>query len=270
MISGVLKWNKFPNRSLLIIIAITFVAAFTGVFEILFSPYHFTFTFTLYIDSIHFHIPFTFYLNSVVLMLGIGAGTTSIFNKRKNNYWFYGSILIILVGIGIMSAYLGYVNPIEIGTEIYPLNSFPVEFIKLAINNIFYAFLALLTGPTIIGPYILLSKDIIIITTFFTSIVSSYGYKGIIFLLGLFHWYPETYAIFLSCLAGIKVALQSFKAFMHIRRDGFRDTFRTIKETIVFELRSTMPKLMVLLIIAALLETLWAPFWTNYWIQHIL
>ncbi len=267
MILSDLKMNKSIKKGLLITIILTFGASFTGFFEILFLP--FIVRFTLYLDSIHFPIPINLYFNSTVLMLGIGIGIVSIFIEKKKDVWFYGSVLIILIGMGILGAFLGYTNPIKIGTEIYILNSFPKEFIGLVINNVFYAFLAVLTGPTIIGPYVLLSRDIILITTFFTSIVSSYGYKGVILLFGLFHWYPETIAIYLSCLAGIKVALQSFKAFIHIK-DNFIDSLKKIKEALVFEIINTMPKVVALLIIAALLETLWTPFWINYWVQHIL
>jgi uncharacterized membrane protein SpoIIM required for sporulation len=145
-----------------------------------------------------------------------------------------------------------------------------VEFIVIAINNIYYAFIAILTGPTIIGPYTLLSRDIILITSFFTSIISSYGYKGVILLFGLFHWYPETFAIYLACIAGIRVSLKSFKTFLSLRKNGLSNSLRKIKDALVFEIVNTMPKVVILLIIAALLETLWAPFWTNYWLSHIL
>jgi hypothetical protein len=74
----------------------------------------------------------------------------------------------------------------------------------------------------------------------------------------------------LACLAGIRVALNSFESFLCIRKKGFRSSLWEIKNTIMHELRNTMPKVVVFLAIAALLETLWAPFWINYCLQYLL
>jgi uncharacterized membrane protein SpoIIM required for sporulation len=100
--------------------------------------------------------------------------------------------------------------------------------------------------------------------------VSAYGYKGAIFFFGSFHMYPETYAIFLACLSGIRVSLESFKAFMYIRKNGFFNSMIKIKNVMVFEIVNTMPKVIILLLIAALLEVLLDPLWVNYWLNHIL
>ena len=263
-----LKLSNPINICLILTIISTLIVAFTGFFELLLSP--FIFRFSLYLDFIHFPIPINLYFNSAILMLGIGVGIISTFIEKKNNIWFYGSVAIILGGIGILGVLLGYYNPIKVGTGIYPLNSFPGEFIGIVINNVFYALVAILTGPTIICPYVLLSRDILLIMTFFSSIVSSYGYKGVILLFGLLHWYPETIAIYLSCLAGIRVALKSFKIFLNIKKGNFRGFLKKIKEFTVYELKNTMPKVIILIVIAALLETLWVPFWINYWLYHIL
>lgn len=266
-----LKFNKFKITSLIVII--TFFAAFTGFFEILFSPYQFTFKFGLYIDYIHFPVSFTFYLNSAVLMLGIGIGIVSKFIERGRKFCFYGSILIILIGIGIIESLSGYRNPSQLigqGLCTTNLESFFVNFGRLALHNIFYAFLAIISGPTIIGPYSLLANVILDSSFHFASFVATYGFKGVILFFGRLHIYPEFFALIWAAVAGIKVALKSFESFISIKKEGFKVSLEKIKNVVMYELRNTMPKVIVLLIIAALLETLWAPFWINYWLNHIL
>ncbi|HEX3014108.1 MAG TPA: stage II sporulation protein M [Methanobacterium sp.] len=267
-----LKMDKFRIASLIFIV-ITFLAAFTGFFEILFSPYQFTFTFGLDIDSINFPVSLTFYLNSAVLMFGMGIGIVSAFIENGKKFCFYGSILIILIGIGIIESFIGYMNPSQlIGQGLYNnnLESFFVNFGRLALHNIFYAFIAIISGPTIIGPYSLLPNIILDSSFQFTSFVATYGFKGVLLFFGRLHIYPEFFALIWAAVAGIKVALKSFESFINIRRNGFKSSLLNIKGAMMQELKSTMPKVVVLLIIAAFLETLWTPFWINYWLQHIL
>lgn len=263
-----LRINKFAKMSSLLIIIIFFVT-FTGLFEILFMQYQATFT--LYLDSIHFPAPLTFYLDSGVLMIGMGIGISSIFVKNRN-FFFYVSVMSILLGFGILATIMGYANPDNIGSgiQVDGPGSFFVEYLNLVIHNIITSFAAFLSGPTIIGPYLVLSYIIIIPVSWLASLAAFYGYKGIILFLGMFHIYLEFYAIFLACLAGIRVSLNSFESFLQIRKKGFKSSLVEIKNSIVHELKSTMPQVIILLIIAALLETLWTPFWINYWLQHIL
>ena len=260
-----LKMNKLTKIGLVATIALTFFATFTGFFE-LFLSYHFT----LFLDSIHFPIPL--YLSSGVLMVGIGIGLISTFVENRRELWLYISIMFILIGLGIISLLLGYTHPnkIESWIHVTSLESFFVEYLSLVISNIVIASIALLSGPTIIGPYIELSNFIFILATWLSSLITFYGYKGALVFFGLLHIYPETFAAVLACLAGIRVSLKSFKAFIHIRRDGFFNSTKLIKNAIVHELRNTMPKVMILLAIAALLEVLWMPFWVNYCLQHVL
>ncbi len=265
-----LKMDKFRIASLIVIV-ITFLAAFTGFFEILFWPYQFTFT--LYLDSIHFPVSLTFYLNSAVLMFGMGIGIVSVFIENRRKFCLYGSILIILIGIGVIESFVGYMNPsqlIDQGLYSDNLESFFVNFGRLALHNIFYAFIAIISGPTIIGPYSLLANIILDSSFQFTSFVATYGFNGVLLFFGRLHIYPEFFALILAASAGIKVALKSFESFICIRKEGFKISLAKIKNAIVHELRNTMPKVIILLAIAAFLETLWAPFWINYWLQHIL
>lgn len=264
MIFDILRMNKYTKIGLLITILLTILAFFTGCFEFLFLPY--SFNFTLYHNS----FPISLYFSSAVLMLGIGVGLVSVFVEKKKKYWFYGSIVIIVLGEGALGTFLGAANPVKLGTQIFNLNSFPGSFLETAIWNILYSLIAILTGPTIIGPYISLSRDIILTTCFFTQITTSYGYKGVILLLGMFHWYIETITICIACIAGIRVSLKSFRIFLSLKKSGFLNSLRKIKNIIIFEIVNTMPNVIILLIIAALLETLWVPFWINYWLTHIL
>ena len=82
--------------------------------------------------------------------------------------------------------------------------------------------------------------------------------------------YPEFYATYLALISGIKISLKSFKAYISIRRNGIKNTLKTIGRVIIHELRSTAPKVVILLIIAALLQASWYPFWQSYWAKHIL
>ena len=261
---SILRMNKYTKIGSLITILLTILAIFTGCFEFLFLPY--SFNFTLY----HNNFPINLYFSSAVLMLGIGVGLVSIFVEKKKNFWFYGSIVTIVLGVEIIGAFLGAADPIQILTQQFNLNSSPSIFLEIAIWNIFYSLLAILTGPTLIGPYVSLSRAIITTQWFFSAVISSYGYKGVILMLGMFHWYVETIAIYIACIAGIRVSLKSFKTFLSLKKNGFSNSIKKIKNIMVFEIVNTMPKVVILLIIAALLETLWVPFWTNYWLTHIL
>ena len=264
------KMNKLTKIGLLATIVLTFFVTFTGFFEVLFLQYQATFT--LYLDSIHFPIPIKFYLDSGILMIGMGVGIYSIFVERRRYLFLYVSMIIIIVGFGILAILMGHAHPDSVGSgiQVNGLGSFFITYLSLVIHNIFVALVALLSGPTIIIPYIVLSNDILMVISLFSSLTTFYGYKGVILFLGLFHMYPEFYAIFLSCLAGIKIALKSFKAFIGIRKDGFKISLGKIKNAIVHEFKNVIPKILILLIIAALLETLWTPFWINYWLHHIL
>ena len=88
--------------------------------------------------------------------------------------------------------------------------------------------------------------------------------------MGWLNIYPELLALFLACMAGFRVALESFQAFINIRRHGIFNSPAKIKKVLIFEIISTMPKIMALLLIAAVLETLWTQSWVNYWLQTIL
>ena len=265
-----LKINKLTKIGLLVTIVLTFFVSFTGFFEVLFLQYQATFT--LYLDSIHFSVPIKFYLDSGVLMIGMGIGISSIFMEKRKNLFSHVSVMSIILGFGILAVIMGYVHPGSIGSgmQVPDLESFFMEYLSLVIHNISVAFISLLSGPTIIGPYLVLSNIVIIPVSWLTSLVMFYGYNGIILFFGLLHIYPEFYAIFLACLAGIRVALESFKSFTTIKREGFKSTFKTIKTAMISEIRNTMPRIIILLVIAALLETLWTPFWVNYWLKYIL
>lgn len=269
MILKSLKSNKFTKVSLSLII-LMFLALFTGFFEILFMQYQATIT--LYLDSIHFPIPLTFYLDSGVLMTGIGVGILSTFVEKKKKLWFYSSVLIVLFGFGILAVIMGYSHPCSVGSgiQVNDLRSFFTTYVNLVIHNFISASLALLSGLTVVGPFVVLSNDILMVVSLFASFTTFYGYKGVILFLGMFHIYIETFAIFSSCLAGIRVALISFQSFLRIRNNGFFNSMKKIKDAMAFEIVNTMPKIVVLLVIAALLEVLWTPFWINYWLHYIL
>lgn len=262
--------NRPTKIGLLVTIILTFFVTFTGFFEILFLQYQAVIT--LYLDSIHFPIPLIFHLDSGILMAGIGIGIVSIFPKNRKNLFFYTSVMVILIGFGILAAIMGYAHPDNIGSgiQVNDLGSFFVKYSDLIIHNIIAALIALLSGPTIIGPYIVLSNVIIILISWLTSLMTFYGYKGAILFLGMFHIYPECYAMFSACLAGIRIALTSFKSFTRIRKEGFKNTFKTVKNAMIHELRNTMLKVVIFLAIAAFLEVLWTPSWINYCLQHIL
>ena len=265
-----LEINKLTKIGLLLTIMLTFFVTFTGFFEVLFLQYQAIFT--LYLDSIHFFVPIKFYLDSGVLMIGMGIGISSIFMEKRKNLFLYVSVMIIILGFGILAVIMGYIHPDSIGSgmQVNDLESFCKEYLSLVIHNISVAFISLLSGPTIIGPYLVLSNIVIIPVSWLASLVMFYGYNGIILFLGMFHIYPEFYAIFLACLAGIRVALESFKAFTNIRGEGFKSTFKTIKDVMISEIRNTMPRVIILLVIAAFLETLWAPLWINHCLNYIL
>ncbi len=266
MIFKNLKVNKFIKASLSVLILV-FLVTFTGFFEILFLQYQAVVT--LY--PTHFVIPLIIHLDSGILMAGIGVGIISIFAKKRN-FFFYTSMMIILIGFGILAVIMGYAHPDGVGSGIQAdsLESFFVEYLSLIFHNVFVALIALLGGPIIIIPYMVLSIDIIMLISLVVSFTAFYGYKGAILFLGMFHIYPEFYAIFLACLAGIRVALSSFKSILYIRKEGFRSILLKIRDLVSNELGNTMPRVIILLVIAALLETLWTPFWINYWLQHIL
>jgi hypothetical protein len=259
-----IKMNKFTKIVLVTTIILTFFVTFTGFFEV-FLSYHFT----LFLDSIHLPVPL--YLSSGILMVGISIGLISTL-VENGKLWSHISIMVVLIGLGIISLLLGYTHPnkIESWIHITSLGSFFVEYLSLLISNIIIALISLLSGLTIIGPYIELSNFIFIIVTWLSSLITFYGYKGALIFFGMLHIYPETFAAVLVCLAGIRVSLESFKAFMHIRRNGFLNSMVMIKKVIIHEFRNTMPKVVALLAIAALLEVLWMPFWINYCLQYVL
>lgn len=213
------------------------------------------------------------YLDFTVLMIGIGIGILSTLVEKRSKSLFYSSVVIMLAGWALIAVYYGYThpNPIDQRYVITDLQSFYATFIGYFFNNTFVAFISLLGGPTILYPYSQLSYNIASNFPEFTgSLVSFYGFKGVILVLGWINAYPELAAVFLACMAGIRVALESFQAFIHIRRDGFFNSLIKIKNALVFEIVNTMPKVVALLLVAAVLETLWTQFWVNYWLQNIL
>ena len=213
------------------------------------------------------------YLDFTILMIGIGTGISSTLVEKRSKSFFYGSIVIIMVGWALIAVYHGYThpNPIDQRYVITDLESFYVTFMGYFFNNTFVAFISLLGGPTIIFPYSQLSYNIPgDFPDFAASLVSFYGFKGIILILGWLNAYPELVAMFLACMAGIRVSLESFHVFINIRKDGLFNSLIKIKNAIVFEIITTMPKVVALLLIAAVLETVWTQFWVNYWLQNIL
>jgi hypothetical protein len=258
-----LKIDKLTVIGITAIIILTFFAGITGFFE-----------FTLPYNRIRIGILYlSFHSNSTILMLGICLGILSTFVKRK--ILFYSSIITIILGQIIVAAIMGYMHTMHV----YPYPPYPAEslyhpgpfgdvFISILHGNLLGSFVAILSGPTIITPYILLSVAVSKLSVM-AGVISFYGFEGVILWIGSFHIYPEFYAIYLACIAGIRISLKSFKAYISIRRNGIKSTLKTIKEVMIHELRSTAPKVVILLIIAALLESLWHPFWISYWLQHI-
>lgn len=250
-----LKINKITVIGITATIILTFFVGITGFFEYAFLAH-------LKIEIFH--------LSSIVLMLGICLGILSTFVKRKRKILFCSSIIIIILGQIIVAAIMGYMHPTEIGLNKEFIDmEIANRFIFLLWNNLLYSFITILTGPTIIYPYITLIDTVGFATGYIAANISFHGFEGVILWIGSFHIYPEFYAIYLACIAGIRISLKSFKAYISIRRNGIKSTLKTIKGVMIYELKNTMPKIIILLIIAALLESLWAPFWTNYWLQHI-
>jgi len=256
MVYSMLKMNKFTVIGITATIILTFFAGSTGFFEFVFSNY---------VKIRIFYL--SFYLSSTVLMLGICLGILSTFAKRKRKILFYSSIITIILGQIVGAVILGYHNPGKIGLNL-ELPPHGIAFLYILCHNLMVSLIGILAGPIIVYPYILLATvtsqlDFIAGTIFF------HGFEGVILFLGAFHIYPELYAAYLACISGIRVSLKSFEAYISIRQNGFKNTLKTIKDVMIYELKNTMPKVVILLIIAALLQDLWAPFWTMYWLQHI-
>ena len=249
--------DKLTKVGILATIILTLSAGITGIFEFLFA----------------YHIEILiFQLNSSILMIGMSLGMISTFFEERRKIWVHTSVLSIILGECVIAVIWGYNSPIQVvGPGILPLNFefLFMDFIDLLFSNSLGSFVAILASPTIIVPYVLLSICTAKIS-FIIGVVSFHGFKGVILMLGWLHIYPEVYAIFSACLAGINVALKSFESFLQIRKKGFKSSLREIKNALTYELRNTMPKVIILLVIAALLETLWTPFWINYWLNHIL
>ncbi len=212
----------------------------------------------------------TLSLKFTVLIIGIWVGIFSTLVERKSKILFNSSVIILIIGLGIIEAYEGYMNPMPVyqWDMVTNIGSFYVGFSWYISHNIFAAFLTVLSGPAVIGPYIQLN-NILSYFGFLTELMSFYGFKGAILFFGWLNLYPELTAFFLATMAGIRVTLESFQAFIYLRND-FLNSLRRIRDAIVREIVNTMPKVVVLLIIAAVLETLWIPFWINYWLQYIL
>lgn len=206
-----------------------------------------------------------------VYILGIGIGILSKLDEMRSKSFFNASLIIILTGSGIIGVYQGYTHPAQIGqwNMVTNLESFYAVFVGYFFHNTSASFVSLLGGPTIIIPYGTLSSNIAHFFGFTAGIITYYGPKGLILILGWLHAYPELTAIFMAIMAGIRIALESFQAFIHMKY-GFLNSMRKIRDAMVFEIVNTMPKVMALLLIAAVLETLWIPFWVNYWLHHIL
>ena len=242
------------KRSVKVILLVTSVLAFSGVF---------VFAVTHEISDLKF----------AIIILGIGIGILSTLVEKRSKSLFYGSVVIILLGWGLIAVYQGYMHPSQIDMRytVTDLESFYAVFMGYFFNNTFVAFISVLGGPIVIYPYLQLSYNIAgDFPEFIASIVAFHGYKGIILALGWFNAYPELLAFFLAVMAGIRVALKSFQAVINIRRDGVFNAIRKIRDALVSEIVNTMPKVVALLLIAAVLETLWTQFWVNYWLQNIL
>jgi len=212
-------------------------------------------------------------LKFTILIIGIGVGILSTLVEKRSKSLFYSSVVIILVGWGIIAVYHGYMHPKQLDPRnvVTNLESFYAVFIGYFFNNTYVSFITLLGGPTIIYPYLQLSENVAgDFPGFIASIVAFHGYKGIILALGWLNAYPELTATVLACMAGIRVGLESFQAVISIRRDGFFNGLKRIKNALVLEIVNTVPKVVALLLIAAVLETVWTQFWVNYWLQHIL
>ena len=212
-----------------------------------------------------------FQLNSAFLMFGICLSITSIFVEKRKKTWFYGPILIMIMGI-VMGAVIRSIEiPAQIfgSQQVYNLESFSIIFSYILFSNLKVVFLTILLSPTIVYPY--LEFSINMATSYYMfDFIAFNGFKGVLLIIGQLHIYPELFAVYLAFIAGIRLSLKSFKSYLSIRREGLKNIFKTIKSAMVYELRNTMPKVIILLIIAALLETLWTPFWINYWVNHIL
>ena len=248
--------NKILKVGILSTLMLTFLVSIAGYFEFIFS---------CHVKVIIFN------LNSMILVLGFGLSITFLFVGKKGNIWFYIPIMIIIFGEIVVSGIWSYINPIQItnpGMQ-FNIGSLGIDFIDILFGNLSGSIVTVLTGPTILIPYVMLSIATSKLS-FMLGVIAFYGFKGVILWLGAFHIYPEFYAIFSACLAGIRVALKSFESFLQIRKKGFKSSVEEIKNAMVHELRNTMPKVIILLVIAALLETLWTPFWINYWLHHIL
>ncbi len=138
----VLSVNKAAKISLLATIILTFFAGTTGCFEFVFS-YH--------VEILIFHF------NSIILMLGICLGVISTFVEKRRKIWFYSSILITLGGLGIVAMFQGYMNTIKLTYSPKIITSSLVLKTFVYLLVIFLpTFIALLTGPTMVSPYILI------------------------------------------------------------------------------------------------------------------
>lgn len=276
--------NKPIKIGIVTTIILTLFAGLTGFFEGFFE-YHIGILFSINAgvltlglntsglnaqDYINSYIN-GFQLSSAFLMLGICLNITSIFVEKRKIGWFYGSLLIIVIGI-VMEAVIRSIEiPAQIfgSLQVYNLESFLIIFSYILFSNLKIVFLTILLSPTIIYPYLEFSINIASFYYMFDFIAFN-GFKGVLLIVGQLHIYPELFAVYLAFIAGARLSLKSFQSYLSIMGEGLKNTFKTIKNAMVCEFKSTMPKVVVLLIIAALLETLWTPFWINYWLQHIL
>lgn len=261
--------NKFAKISLFITTALlTFFAALTGCFEWLVLPYYQLVI--NYMPSGSFVISFN--INASILMWGICVGIISTIVEKKKKLWFYISVLIIILGNIVIAIFIAHAHPLKLfgGAQIHTLGSFLSYFVSILFYNLFSTSLSIITGPTLIIPYFITSNFVLQDFYYIFGFTTSYGFKGVILIIGSVHMYFEIYAFFLSSIAGIRVALKSFKSILNIRKNGIKTSLRNIKDITTTEIKNTMPKVIILLVIAALLETTWDPFWTNYWLNHIL
>lgn len=261
--------KRFTKISLFISTALlTFFAALTGCFEWLVLPYYQLLI--NYMPTVSSSISFN--INAGILMLGICVGIISTIVEKKKKLWFYISVLIIILGNIFIAIFIAHAHPLKLFGEaqIDTLWSFLSYFVSILFYNLFSASLSIITGPTIIIPYFITSNFVLQDFYYIFGFINSYGFKGVILVIGSVHMYFEIYAFFLSSIAGIRVALKSFQSMIGIRKNGIKTSLRNIKDITITEIKNTMPKVIILLMIAALLETLWDPFWTNYWLHHIL
>jgi hypothetical protein len=238
---------------------LTLFAGLTGFFERLFE-YHIWILFSINSrflilglnasDHINSYIN-GFQLNSAFLIGGICLSITSVFVEKRKKIWFYGPILIIIVGIVMVAVIRSYEVPAQIwgADQVYDLESFWNIFSYLLFNNLRVVFLIILLSPTMIYPY---SEFSVNMATFYYmfNLISFNGFKGVLLIIGELHIYPELLAIYLAFIAGVRLSLKSFKSYLSIRREGFKNTFKTIKNAMMRELRNTMPKVVILLVIA--------------------